>query len=644
MGVLAVGLVIAASCVVAPGAAPDGVASADAASVGAATAKTSRLHGTNAERVATHTYLIDQYEYAQAITEAAPAAVAAYEGAVSKIAGECPSALAGVPQESIVGISEAKLTARQRGESKRRQAQLLDLQSEIDSALAVAEQTPLGQARAALLAKLKALPPGGPALTQAVRADAVGLEEDLRVEVPDACADVKVWVASGYRALSPASRALAQREEARFPELLRRLASKSPREPLSSAEDSADRALARKTAQLELGTAHTVASSLDSAHKRLEAALGLDNRKREVEPVSPEPKASAKIAAGRTAAGSKYTVWLERKKNGSTYACKVGVEVKTAQQAGPTIVGIITSGESEICLAPSKDRSEPSVKCSEGLLTIEAAVLSATRTVALRMSSGAQIVSRPVLVPHRLGGPAAFYYQAVRGPSPIPVSLIERDAHGRTLRVVKLRRIVGCSKHPLKYLPGGKRTLVRGQAPQGPDFSILGERYRLFGRIHIQLKLKTGEGLVNFGEGEEGGPLEGSGESFAMPVKSKGPLDSELATGCRPHEYSIFYGLLEKPRDTVFAKITGKLVPLRRVHIPASLHTGGVLVYLVSSAQPEEIVVRSPDGKTVMSEDRASRATEGRETCEGESEGPSGPPPGALGGIGGETSKIVLHG
>jgi hypothetical protein len=43
-----------------------------------------------------------------------------------------------------------------------------------------------------------------------------------------------------------------------------------------------------------------------------------------------------------------------------------------------------------------------------------------------------------------------------------------------------------------------------------------------------------------------------------------------------------------------------------------------------------------------MSENRASRAIEGRETCEGESEGPAGPSPGGLNGIG-ETSRILLN-
>jgi hypothetical protein len=211
------------------------------------------------------------------------------------------------------------------------------------------------------------------------------------------------------------------------------------------------------------------------------------------------------------------------------------------------------------------------------------------------------------------------------------VSLTERDAQGRTLRVLKLHRIVGCSRHPLKYLRGGKRTLVRGSAPQGPSFSIIGERYRLFGRTYTQLKLIIGEGLVSSDEGEEGNVSEAT--DSAAPVRRTTPLNSEISAACHPHEYSIFYGLLKHPRDTVLAKIAGKLLPALRVRIPSILHSGGLLVYLASVSQPEEVIVRSPSGKILLNEDLSRTAREGRETCEGESEG-TGPPPG----------RIVLNG
>lgn len=583
------------------------------------------------------------YAYVRTAAEAAPAVVTSYEVAANRIAGECPGVLAGSPSENEIEVGSAvrSTTARQRGEANRRQAQLRDLEAELSSELEFAERAPRAPAVTAFLASLKNLPHGGLALSQLVRADTTSLEEGLRAESVDVCADMKAWAASGYRALSPASRAIALKSEADLARFFAALIGQAAEQGLSATETVADEELVRKTTKLELRVARGIQGSLESARAHVESALGLttrQDRREELKSKPPESHVSTQIAAGRTAAGSGYTIWLERKKSGSVHECKLSVEVRGASGAPPGISEIIQA-ESDICLKPREDRSrEPSIKCSQGLLTIRTEVEPATRTVDLRMSDGTQIVSRPTLVSRRLGGPDAFYYQAVRGPSPIPVSLIERDARGNVLQTVKLSRTIGCSKHPVKYLQGGKQTLVSGQAPQGPHFAIVGERYRLFGRLHLQLKLTTGEGLVSTSEDEEG--VESPNESFAVPVKRATPLDSESSAGCRPHEYSIFYGLLKQSRDVVLAKVSGAFVPLSRVRLPASLHMRGVLVYLASTGQPEEIVVRSPSGKLLMSENRVSRATEGRETCEGESEG-SGPTPSFLGGAG-ETSRIVI--
>jgi hypothetical protein len=633
--VLAIMLVAAAVSAIAPG---------------LASAGSPRVAGTPADRAAVRTYLIDYYGYVQAIAAAAPAIVGAYEGAASRIAGECPGVLVGAPQENEtfeVGPSVVQRTARQRGEEKRQRTQLGDLEEELGSELDYAEDDARRPAEMALLADLKALPHGGPALSRIVRTQTIQLEEAQPPPSTNVCTDMHVWAASGYRTLSQVSRAAALLLETALARLLKELTVESLIDSTPLPQTPPDRVLERKTVQLELGTAKAVANAVDSARKRVEAALGLMARaKREAhtrKSLSHESKSSTKLGAGRTAAGTSYTVWLERTKGGPAGACKARVELRSAGGAEPGISELIIGPGSEVCLAPREQRSEgPSVSCSEGLLQIETEVPAATRTVDLRMSNDAHIVSRPVFVPRPLGGPVALYYQAVRGPSPVPLSLTARDAHRRPLRVLKLRRIVGCSTHPLKYLPGGKRTLARGSTPQGPSFSIVGERYRLFGRLHTQLRLTTGEGSASASEGEEENVTEGLNGSSAIRVRPTAPLDSEISASCHPHEYSIFYGLLKQPRDTVLVKIAGKLVAALRIRIPSSLHAGGLLVYLASVSQPEQILVRSPSGKILMNEERSRAASEGRETCEGESEG-AGPPPGGFGGLG-ETSRIVLNG
>lgn len=471
-----------------------------AITTGVASAGSPRAAGTPADRAAVHAYLLDIYGYVQAVADAAPALVGAYEGAASRIAGECPGVLVGAPQEGNeieVGSSILRRTARQRGEEKRQSTQLSDLEEELASELTSAEREARRPAAMALLANLKALPRGGPALSRVVHAQTIGLEEGQKAQSTDVCADMEAWASSGYRTLSQASRAIALQRETELAMFLRELSAQSASESMSLTETPADRALVGKTVKLELRAGKTIAESIDRARKRVEAALGLTARARSEEkpkPISHESKSSTKIGAGLTAAGTKYTIWLERTKGGSAGTCKSRVEVRGADGAKPGILELFSDTGSDVCLAPHQKRSEePNVNCREGLLTIETEAPSATRTVDLRMSDGTHVVSRPVFVPRRLGGPGAFYYQAVRGPSPIPVSLTERDAHGRPLRVLKLRRMVGCSRHPVKYLRGGKRTLVRGSTPQGPSFSIVGERYRLFGRVHTQLTLRTGK-------------------------------------------------------------------------------------------------------------------------------------------------------
>jgi hypothetical protein len=94
-----------------------------------------------------------------------------------------------------------------------------------------------------------------------------------------------------------------------------------------------------------------------------------------------------------------------------------------------------------------------------------------------------------------------------------------------------------------------------------------------------------------------------------------------MTTGCQPHEYTILFGLLRAPADTVLARSPGSLQPFQRVRIPAGLHVGGVLAYIPLSAVPSEVLVRTPAGKTVFTENLARRAREAKETCEGEAEG-----------------------
>jgi hypothetical protein len=312
------------------------------------------------------------------------------------------------------------------------------------------------------------------------------------------------------------------------------------------------------------------------------------------------------------------------------------VQVRPVESGGVGALGqilAITNSESVYCLSDGTSAA-PRAECDGGLIEIRARPPRATRRVVLHLGDGRQIVSRPVLVPARLGGPAAIYFQALRGPSPIPVSLQELDAHGRVLRTVAVPRVLECSAHPAKYVRGGRITLARGKAPRGPDFSIVGERYRYAGVLHTRLTLGTGPQAAKPEPEPEAEEQPGGG--LLGPLNGRPPhrpLELTSRASCRPHEFSIVFGLLRRSRDTALAEVAGKLVPMSRVQIPGSLHMHGVLVYLASESRPERILVRAPSGRVRMREDLRKQAVEQRETCEGESEGP-GPAPGGFEGLG----------
>jgi hypothetical protein len=508
------------------------------------------------------------------------------------------------------------------GESERDLRQLGDLRLELSDALSLAAVEPYREAALGYANVLGSLRWSDHALTLLRHAEASATQHELQRGPLSVCADMKAWANSGYRTLSLATKTFVREQEVALAEIFRRAARNgfpSP-EQLTPDEGPGDKLLKRKINALRKAR-RPFLNSLQVIDTDVASALGIA---REPETKSPDT-ASVVIGRGRTAAGSGYTIRLERQQPPQTkQAGPIGPEPSCRFQVSVSEAGNQGEGESELvvvsaggtCLSTSHPE-RPNVGCDAGLLTIEGQTLARTRSVRLRLSDGRQITSRVALVPARLGGPAGFYYQAVRGPSPIPVSLTELDAHNRVLRTIKLNRIRECSKHPITFLPGGLRTIVHGVAPGGPAFAIVGERYRTEGEVHFKLKVEVGE------EGLSGGGFLGVVPRPERPGQKPGPFSLEISKGCQPHEYAILYGILKSPRDTVLARTAGALRPLSRVRMPASLHVGGVLVYVALSQVPSEVLVRTPSGKTVFTEKLAGLAREAAETCEGEAEGPS---------------------
>ncbi len=445
---------------------------------------------------------------------------------------------------------------------------------------------------------------------------------------PAVCADLRSWAASGYKILSPASKEFAKHSqtllvrafalvdlylndnETPFPQLL------------ASSESRADRALARRIEKL---TALILAKreTTDASLKRVEATLGVPVT-RFPRPIKAPLRKAVVVGNGRTAAGGRFVVRARPplhlpgrtlRRNG----CTVDVTIEEPRSNGGGFLNIFTVGTGR-CLSRSHVDPEQRVSCNSGLLTVEASLRPVTRSVRLLLSDNHTITSPAIRVPARLGGPAGLYYQVVRGPSPIPVSLTELDAHGRALAVLKLRPVVECTKDPHKTFPHGIVRLVRESLPHGPTFTIRAERYRELGEIHFELKFNeesANEELFSSGGG--GGLFALRGEEGAGPPGGQA-FQSHASSGCEPQPYAIVYGLLTTPSDTVLVRVSGALLPLRKVAIPTHLHSGGVLAYGAFTPLPTELLIRDTRGKTVGRKDLSEAARSDTETCEGEAE------------------------
>jgi hypothetical protein len=592
----------------------------------AATRRPALARVSPADRQATYAYLNALYAYMTAKLASAPASVASVEGLGGRLGAECSGVMANAPSTQRLQVHEQGPgpSPREVGEANREQRQRDELLRELQDAALLASVEPYREAALAFAAKLKALRWSNEYLTLVVRLEAASFIETMTSPPPDVCADMKAWAASGYRTLSSATKAFARARRELTAPLERHLRHETvqtfAQDPLARSEGPRALALVHRIEALRREQEQTL-KPLFAAEQRLRSVLGI------VE-AAPPPQAlkerSAKesfvIGHGRTAAGTSYTIRLQPKPTHPApgeSSCSPSIEIDTAVHVSGSGSRAIGESSTGTCL-PRGHPEPPSVQCEGGLLVVQAQTGPRTRVVRLQLSNGRRIVSWAAFVPARLGGPVGYYYQEVRGPSPMPVSLTEFDAHGKELHTAKLPRVPECTANPIHYTPGGLRTLVRARAPRGPAFTIMGKRYRFLGHLHFKLDLELAEEERAFG-------LSGESEIFGGfgSVSRPGPFNWEMQTGCSPHEWAILYGLLTVPGDVVLARSEGALQPFRRVPIPPSLHAHGVLAYIALPAVPTELLVRAPGGRRIFRESLARSSREKSEECAGEAEGPS---------------------
>lgn len=597
---------------------------------------------TKQDRVATRLYLEAKLAYEQARLASASASKSAVEALAEQIGRECPGVATDAPKAesstTLVGSTSAS-SPRRRGELNRQMRQSEDMEIELYTAVDQALVGPYRKAELSFVHMAMSLRWSDTGVTRFMHFLTLTSDGGLAAVPLQVCADLRYWAKSGYTALPAAARTLA-RQRATTEDAFLRFIFLHPRSfrhssfshPLVNFEDARDRALVRKTQRIAAKVDTAVGSSAIAS--QLQRTLGLareeNAEEHEQPPKAPEqppkaplepPKRSMVIGHGRTLAGGRYTIEVEHRHHLVELGRGRCVEIEISETIGGPRGR--SSGTLK-CLSRSL-REAPKVTCEEGLLTIEAQTLPSARYVRLTLSNGRQIVSRVAIVPPRLGGPIGYYHQAVWGPAPIPVTLSELGAHGRLLRSVNLPSREGCKRAPLEEI----RIVATGTVPRsGLRFIIIANRLPARARelrrpVHVLAYHIAVYVLI-----ADLGALRDMVEAKPRVIKSHSrrrppPFALQVATGCRPHEYAIVYGLLNDPRDRVFARMAGGLVPLRRVPMPASMHTTDALAYAALPAVPGEVVVRSPAGRTLMRANLSSRAKHARELCEGEAEPPA---------------------
>ncbi|HTW42249.1 MAG TPA: hypothetical protein VMD79_08035 [Solirubrobacteraceae bacterium] len=145
----------------------------------------------------------------------------------------------------------------------------------------------------------------------------------------------------------------------------------------------------------------------------------------------------------------------------------------------------------------------------------------------------------------------------------------------------------------MRYLPGGLRTVARRPLPGVGHLSIVAKRYRFQRHVYLELdyRVERSDGAA----GESGVRVEGTA-----------PLSwtfGGYCAGAGADASVVVVGLLRDPRDSVLVYAHGRSRRLQTAPIPAYLQAGGVAAFTVLDQPPERIVVRTREGRTVMSED-----------------------------------------
>lgn len=547
------------------------------------------------------------HHLAAGLAAGTPAATRRFEALARIMESECHGILAHAPGLQGERDSVPQQSARRQGEQARAEHQLSTIGQETED---VVSSNPARAPIVETFAKtVEALSWSDPRITSAVHRDGQGEALYARRAPPDACADMKAWAASGFKKLSPASRALRTEEESPIREIE---SEDAPTEPIISPgelrkllrpyETVFDRRLL-KEASAVLVRVNRATLTFVATLSRLNLALGF--------PQTAEEQAESKppIATGNAETGERFEVRLVPKEE-----VEAGCNAEVSIQIAPAVEhGLATFGSRSSECISHNHRGQPASSCEGGIVGIHLAVAPSVRNVRLRLSNGRVITSTVVLIPRRYGGPRGIYIQRIRGYEPHPVSLTEVQADGRVLRVLDLDHAPICHKTPSPKAPHPvlpfSIQLARGTTPGGQHFTIAGNVIHFRGETEFNLEAQPGQKVAPEEELQLGTPKQSPAFSFSV------------LSECEPHPYAILYGILAAPGASVQVRTDAGLVGLTKVDVAANLNSGGPLFYGSFTSLPSELIVERSDGSTLYSESLVPRETELSKFCEGYVEG-----------------------
>jgi hypothetical protein len=275
--------------------------------------------------------------------------------------------------------------------------------------------------------------------------------------------------------------------------------------------------------------------------------------------------AMAVLGRGRTAAGASFVATLQ-----PTSKCPLQVRIVEA--------GIANM----VCYSIFEQPVRPKIGCLPGgRLVLHWRVEPTARGVQLTLSNGRRITSSVIKIASGLGGPAGVYYQAVRGPTPIPVAVREI---GGASRAEGVRRVFECASPFVKHVGRDERPFAEIPTPDG-SLTISNRVVRILGKDH--------QGLTAVLE-DSTHAIVGAGALRLLP-----PLRWEarrICSGSSP--FTVLYGVIEGGYR-VFVQFGHRLYALRAKPIPGWVGLRGTLVYGIWSSVPRELIVQTASGEVV---------------------------------------------